>query len=75
MVGKDAMYRGLYLIGDKQACRITDVQVIDLDGTDISLSLAGYVGRSVEPPYETLPWREDLIFKPAALKGWEPSRQ
>jgi hypothetical protein len=65
---KPSTYRGLYLVGDKIAGRITHVQVIDHSGTAISLQLHEYVARRIEPTYKTLPWRDDIKIKWAKPK-------
>jgi hypothetical protein len=31
--------------------------------------LSEYVSREIEPEYKTLPWQEDLVFKPADPKS------
>lgn len=53
-------YRGLYLIGDQATGRVTDVQVVDPEVNSVPLPLAQYINRGVDPPYKTLPWREDI---------------
>jgi len=62
-------YRGLYLVGDKAANRITDVQVVDTGGISIPLPLVDYVNLGVQPDYKTLPWHEDTTIKPAKPKS------
>ena len=47
-------YRGVFLIGNKAANRITDVQVVDAGGNTIPLPFAEYVARGAEPNYKTL---------------------
>ena len=44
-------YRGVFLIGNKAANRITDVQVVDAGGNTIPLPFAEYVARGAEPNY------------------------
>ncbi len=60
-------YRGVHLIGNKATRKITDVAVVDIGGSTIPLPLVEYINRGVEPPYQTLPWEEDvraLMAKP-----------
>lgn len=56
-------YTGVCLIGDKMAGRITDVQVKAPDDNYTPLPLDQYLERDLWPPYETLPWCEDLKEK------------
>jgi hypothetical protein len=63
-------YRGLYLIGDKPAKKVTGVLVENLaNGDTVTVSLIEYVNRRIEPPDRTLPWKEDVEAKPAAPKA------
>jgi hypothetical protein len=57
--------RGLYLVGDKAANRITGVQVADPVDNSIQFRLHEYVGGGIEPDYKTLPWQQDIESKPA----------
>jgi hypothetical protein len=57
--------RGLYLVGDKAANRITGVQVENPVDNSIPFRLHEYVGRGIEPDYKTLPWQQDIESKPA----------
>ena len=66
-------YRGVFLIGNKAANRITDVQVVDAGGNTIPLPFAEYVARGAEPNYKTLPWQEDVEAKQAEPKPQVPS--
>lgn len=61
--------RGLYLIGDKAAGRITHVQIVDAAGDTIPLPLNAYVARGIKPNFETLPWREDIKIRWAHPRG------
>jgi hypothetical protein len=61
-------YRGVFLIGNKAANRITDVQVVDAGGNTIPLPFAEYVARGAEPNYKTLPWQEDVEAQRAQPK-------
>jgi hypothetical protein len=56
-------YRGLYLVGDKSAGRIMDVQTVTPDGDSAPLPPLAYVARKIEPNYKTLPWREDVKIR------------
>jgi len=63
----DWVYRGVYLIGDKKAGRITFVRVEDnVRGRQDSLPLAVYVARGIEPVHQKLPWQEDVEKTPAS---------
>jgi hypothetical protein len=53
-------YRGLYLVGDKAANRITNVHVVDTGGKSSPLLLGYYAGYGVQPEYRTLPWWDDV---------------
>jgi hypothetical protein len=56
----DWVYRGLYLIGDKNTGRVTKVQVEDnVRGRQDSLPFAVYLARGIEPDHRILPWQED----------------
>jgi hypothetical protein len=62
-------YRGLYLVGNKAAGKVTDVQVVDLGGSSISIPLTDYLNRGVRPNYQSLPWQEDVPPKVATPKS------
>lgn len=62
----DWVYRGVYLIGDKQTGQITSVRVEDnVRGRQDTLPLAVYVARGIEPVHQKLPWQEDVEKMPA----------
>ena len=65
-------YRGVFLIGNKAANRITDVQVVDAGGNTIPLPFAEYVARGAEPNYKTLPWQEDVEAQTGATEAIGP---
>jgi hypothetical protein len=62
-------YRGIYLIGNKAAGKVTNIQVVDIGGSSISLSLTEYLNRGVRPNYQLLSWQEDLPPKVATPKS------
>ena len=62
-------YRGLYLVGSKRAQRVRAVQIADSAGRSITLRLSEYVSRGIQPEYKTLPWQEDVVFRPANPKS------
>jgi hypothetical protein len=59
-------YRGLYLVGSKRDRRIRAVHIVNSAGKSITLRLSEYISRGIEPEYKTLPWQEDVVFRPAA---------
>jgi hypothetical protein len=61
-------YRGLYLVGNKRAQSIRAVQIVDSASRQGTVRLSDYVSRGIEPEYKTLPWQEDLVFKPVDSK-------
>jgi hypothetical protein len=67
-VAKPNTHRGLYLIGDKAAGRVTHVQIVHAAGDTIPLSLNAYVARGIKPNFESLPWREDIKIRWAQPK-------
>jgi hypothetical protein len=63
-------YRGLYLVGTKRSPRIRGVRVVNTAGTYTTLRLSEYISRGIEPPeYKTLPWQQDVAFRPADPKS------
>jgi hypothetical protein len=67
-VAKPNTDRGLYLIGNKAAGRVTHVQIVDAAGDTMRCPLDAYVMRGIKPNFETLPWREDIKIKWAQPK-------
>jgi hypothetical protein len=66
MTGK---YRGLYLVGNKRAQSTRAVQIVDSAGRHTTVRVLDYVSRGIEPEYKTLPWQEDLVFRPTDPKS------
>jgi hypothetical protein len=59
-------YRGLYLVGSKRDRHVRAVQIADSAGRSTTLRLSEYISRGIEPDYKTLPWQENVVFRPAA---------
>ena len=66
MAGK---YRGLYLLGNKRAQTVRAVQIVDQAGRHTTVRLSEYISQSIQPEHKTLPWQEDLVFRPANPKS------
>ena len=62
-------YRGLYLVGNKRVQRIRAVQIVDAAGKSTTLRLSEYISRGIQAEYKTLPWQEDVVFRPANPKS------
>jgi hypothetical protein len=61
---------GLYLVGTKRSPRIRGVRVVNSAGKYTTLRLSEYISRGIEPPeYKTLPWQQDVAFRPADPKS------
>ena len=62
-------YRGLYLVGNKPSRRIRAAQIVDSAGKSTTLRLSEYISRGIEPDYKTVPWQEDVVFRPTDPKS------
>jgi hypothetical protein len=62
-------FRGVHLLGDKSSNRISAVQVVDSKDSRFLFSPADYRNKGAEPhDFHTLPWEDDVKFKPAEPK-------
>ena len=59
-----------YIWWELSVPHVSGVRVVNTAGTYTTLRLSEYISRGIEPPeYKTLPWQQDVAFRPADPKS------